>query len=78
MMLIFSNFGCQDLLWWRKKEAESGKTSVSANDDDAEFLSAYRNSDTIAPIPKKKKEKSLLWSESQKNEIERHLGVIED
>ncbi|MDR1385508.1 MAG: hypothetical protein LBJ67_16920 [Planctomycetaceae bacterium] len=78
ILLIFSNFGCQNLLWWKKKEQKPEKISVSIKDDDAEMLSKYRNSDTIAPIPKKENKKSILWSNSQKNEIERHLGVIED
>jgi hypothetical protein len=71
--------GCQNLLWWRKKEIKPEKMPVSAQNDDAEFLSGFRNPDTIAPIPKKKeKEKNFFWSDSQKKEIERHLGITEN
>lgn len=74
--------GCQSLMWWKDKNAESKPSRSEIMTDDREVM-AFNDFRTIdssmaAKTGESKKNKSFLWESSQARDIERRLGVEQD
>ena len=75
LLLCFT--GCRNLTYWKKNDSKPQKNTVFTNDADVMAFNDFRTIDAsmIEPSVKSKKNKSLLWENTQARDIERRLGV---
>jgi len=69
--------GCRNLTTWKKNDPKPQRNAIITKDADVMAYNDFRTIDAsmIETSGEKKKNKSLLWDNSQASDINRRLGV---
>ena len=69
--------GCRNLTYWKKNDPKPQKNAIFTKNTDVMAFNDFRTIDAsmIEPSGDSKKNKSLLWDNTQARDIERRLGV---
>jgi len=78
LLLVLSFTGCKNPPRWKKNDQKTQRNSIMMKNEDVMAFNDFRTIDASMMEPSKKPRKSLLWENSQTQEIERHLGVVQD
>jgi len=75
--LLLCLSGCRNLTYWKKSDPKPQKNAILTKDSDVAAFNDFRTIDAsmVEPSGEKKKNKSLLWDNSQTSDINRRLGV---
>jgi len=75
--LLLCLSGCRNLTYWKKSDPKPQKNAILTKDADVMAFNDFRTIDTsmIEPSGDSRKNKSLLWENTQARDIERRLGV---
>jgi len=77
LTLLLCLSGCRHLTYWKKSDPKLQRNAIITKDSDVAAFNDFRTIDAsmIEPSGDSKKNKSLLWENTQARDIERRLGV---